>query len=131
MNTVKVAPVRQISLVCIPTREQDRAVAFYESLGFEKRTDIAFGNGYRFGKKEAAKLRSGNFYSPLRHVKEIDGSKLLMFHAKDDESVRWNEVAKFAKATDATLKLLKKGGHLNSGKIVRKYWQQIGKFLKE
>jgi len=91
----------------------------------------AFGNGYRFGKKEAAKLRSGNFYSPLRHVKEIDGSKLLMFHAKDDESVRWNEVAKFAKATDATLKLLKKGGHLNSGKIVRKYWQQIGKFLKE
>ncbi|HEY2272976.1 MAG TPA: VOC family protein [Jatrophihabitantaceae bacterium] len=37
-----------ISLVCVPTVDQDRAVAFYESLGFEKRTDIAFGNGYRW-----------------------------------------------------------------------------------
>ncbi len=48
MNTAKAAPVRQISLVCIPTREQDRAIAFYESLGFEKRSDIEFGNGYRW-----------------------------------------------------------------------------------
>jgi catechol 2,3-dioxygenase-like lactoylglutathione lyase family enzyme len=48
MNTTGSAPVRQISLVCIPTIEQDRAIAFYESLGFEKRTDIAFGNGYRW-----------------------------------------------------------------------------------
>ncbi len=37
-----------ISLVCVPTVEQDRAVEFYESLGFEKRTDTAFGNGYRW-----------------------------------------------------------------------------------
>ena len=35
-----------ISLVCVPTVEQDKAVAFYESLGFEKRTDEAFGGGY-------------------------------------------------------------------------------------
>lgn len=48
MNTTQAAPVRQISLVCIPTREQDRAIAFYESLGFEKRTDTAFSNGYRW-----------------------------------------------------------------------------------
>ena len=37
-----------ISLVCVPTVEQDRAVAFYESLGFEKRTDTPFGGGYRW-----------------------------------------------------------------------------------
>ncbi|OBY32518.1 VOC family protein [Mycolicibacter kumamotonensis] len=37
-----------ISLVCIPTPEQDKAVAFYESLGFEKRTDEEFGGGYRW-----------------------------------------------------------------------------------
>lgn len=37
-----------ISLVCVPTVEQDKAVAFYESLGFEKRTDEAFGGGYRW-----------------------------------------------------------------------------------
>ena len=40
--------IRQISLVCFPTPDQDRAVEFYESLGFEKRTDTSFGNGYRW-----------------------------------------------------------------------------------
>jgi predicted enzyme related to lactoylglutathione lyase len=38
----------QLSLVCLPTIEQDRAIAFYESIGFEKRTDEEFGGGYRW-----------------------------------------------------------------------------------
>lgn len=37
-----------ISLVCLPTPEQDQAVAFYESLGFEKRTDQPIPGGYRW-----------------------------------------------------------------------------------
>ncbi len=37
-----------ISLVCIPSPDVDRAIAFYESLGFEKRTDIPFGGQYRW-----------------------------------------------------------------------------------
>jgi catechol 2,3-dioxygenase-like lactoylglutathione lyase family enzyme len=37
-----------MSLVCVPTIEQDIAVAFYESLGFEKRTDTPFHGGYRW-----------------------------------------------------------------------------------
>ena len=40
--------IREICLVCVPTVEQDRAVEFYESIGFEKRTDIAMGAGYRW-----------------------------------------------------------------------------------
>ena len=40
--------VRQIGLICIPTVDQDRAIKFYESIGFEKRTDIAMGNDYRW-----------------------------------------------------------------------------------
>jgi catechol 2,3-dioxygenase-like lactoylglutathione lyase family enzyme len=40
--------LRGICLVCVPTVEQDRAVEFYESLGFEKRTDTPFGGGYRW-----------------------------------------------------------------------------------
>jgi catechol 2,3-dioxygenase-like lactoylglutathione lyase family enzyme len=40
--------IRQISLICVPTIEQDRAIEFYESLGFEKRTDTAFGDVYRW-----------------------------------------------------------------------------------
>lgn len=40
--------IRGISLVCLATPDQDGAVAFYESLGFEKRTDIPFGGSYRW-----------------------------------------------------------------------------------
>ena len=38
-----------INLVIIPSADQDRAIAFYtETLGFEKRTDIPFGDSYRW-----------------------------------------------------------------------------------
>jgi len=40
--------LRGITLVCVPTVEQDRAITFYESLGFEKRTDTPFGGSYRW-----------------------------------------------------------------------------------
>ncbi len=40
--------LRAISLVCVPTADQDRAVEFYEQLGFDKRTDVPFGGGYRW-----------------------------------------------------------------------------------
>ncbi|OMC04194.1 glyoxalase [Mycolicibacter heraklionensis] len=47
MSTVK-AGLKTINLVCVPTVDQEKAVAFYEALGFEKRTDIAMGDGYRW-----------------------------------------------------------------------------------
>jgi catechol 2,3-dioxygenase-like lactoylglutathione lyase family enzyme len=40
--------LRAINLVCVPTVEQDKAIAFYESLGFEKRADEPFGGNYRW-----------------------------------------------------------------------------------
>jgi catechol 2,3-dioxygenase-like lactoylglutathione lyase family enzyme len=40
--------IREISLVVVPTSDQDRAIEFYEKLGFEKRTDIPFGGQYRW-----------------------------------------------------------------------------------
>ena len=47
MPTTK-ARLGQLSLVCVPTRDQDGAIEFYERLGFEKRTDIPFGGQYRW-----------------------------------------------------------------------------------
>lgn len=40
--------IAEIGLVCVPTPDQDRAIEFYESIGFEKRTDTPFGGGYRW-----------------------------------------------------------------------------------
>ena len=38
-----------ISTVVVPISDQDRAITFYvDTLGFEKRTDLPFGDGYRW-----------------------------------------------------------------------------------
>jgi catechol 2,3-dioxygenase-like lactoylglutathione lyase family enzyme len=37
-----------ISLVGVMSTDQDRSIEFYESLGFEKRSDIPFGDKYRW-----------------------------------------------------------------------------------
>jgi catechol 2,3-dioxygenase-like lactoylglutathione lyase family enzyme len=47
MSTTKTR-LSTLSLVCIPSPEQDQAIEFYEKLGFEKRTDTPFGGGYRW-----------------------------------------------------------------------------------
>ncbi len=39
----------RIGTVCVPVSDQDRAIAFYvDTLGFEQRTDVPFGDGYRW-----------------------------------------------------------------------------------
>jgi catechol 2,3-dioxygenase-like lactoylglutathione lyase family enzyme len=41
--------VDKIATVIVPVSDQDRAVEFYvEKLGFVKRVDVPFGNGYRW-----------------------------------------------------------------------------------
>ena len=40
--------ISQIQLVLVPSTNQDRSLAFYEALGFERRNDIPWGDGYRW-----------------------------------------------------------------------------------
>ena len=41
--------VNKIATVIIPVSDQDRAIEFYvDKLGFQRRVDIPFGNGYRW-----------------------------------------------------------------------------------
>jgi catechol 2,3-dioxygenase-like lactoylglutathione lyase family enzyme len=35
----------RIHLITVPSTDQDRSIAFYESIGFEKRADAPFGDG--------------------------------------------------------------------------------------
>ena len=40
--------ISQVQLVVLPVSDQERAVAFYEKVGFERRNDIPWGDGYRW-----------------------------------------------------------------------------------
>ncbi len=41
--------INKVSTVVVPVSDQERAIEFYvDKLGFEKRTDVPFGNGYRW-----------------------------------------------------------------------------------
>ena len=65
----------------------------------------------------------------MRHAREFDPSKVLMFHAKDDPYVPWDTVADFAATTGIQLKLLTRGGHLSTQNTTLKYWPQISRFF--
>jgi catechol 2,3-dioxygenase-like lactoylglutathione lyase family enzyme len=41
--------ISKVGVVIVPVTDQERAIEFYVgTLGFEKRTDVPFGNGYRW-----------------------------------------------------------------------------------
>ena len=90
----------------------------------------AFGQGYRLSDKNWDKLKSGTFFNPAHHVEEIEGSKVMMFHAKDDPYVPWRTVDRFARRVGAKLTLLSQGGHLSTTTIVQRYWPKISAFFR-
>ena len=90
----------------------------------------AFGSAYRLTDRNWKKLSNGKFYNPTYHAKEITAAKIMMFHAQDDPYVPYQTVVKFAKRTGAKLRLFRRGGHLSTDMIVRKYWRQIGDFFE-
>ena len=49
MTTGTATRITQVGTIIVPVSDQDAAIAFYtEKLGFEKRSDIPFGNGDRW-----------------------------------------------------------------------------------
>jgi catechol 2,3-dioxygenase-like lactoylglutathione lyase family enzyme len=63
--------LRELSLVCVPTPDQDRAVELYESIGFEKRTDTPFGGGYRWIEVYPPEGTAGIALAPPRPGSEV------------------------------------------------------------
>ncbi len=90
----------------------------------------AFGMGFRLLDKNWKKLYGGTFYNPIYHADEVTPSKIMMFHAQDDPNVPYKSMVNFAKRTGVELTLLRRGGHLSTDMIVRKYWRTIRKFFE-
>ena len=47
--TTTTTRINKVATVCVPVADQDKVVDFYvEKLGFSKRVDVPFGDGYRW-----------------------------------------------------------------------------------
>ncbi len=90
----------------------------------------AFGNGYRLSDKNWNKLRRGNFYNPARYIGRLQGSRIMMFHAKDDPYIPWKQVENFARFAGIRLNLLARGGHLSTTATVQRHWPRIRRFFE-
>jgi len=76
--------IRQISLVVVPTPDQDRAIEFYESVGFEKRTDTPFGDKYRWVEVYPPEGTTGIALAPPPEGKEATPTETGITLTTDD-----------------------------------------------
>ena len=89
----------------------------------------AWGNAYRLSSRNWKKLGRGEFFNPSRHADELTPSKILIFHAKDDPYIPWQDVRRFANEVGIPLKMLARGGHLSTELVVQQHWAEISRFL--
>ncbi len=59
--------ITQLQLVVIPSTDQERSLAFYEALGFERRNDSPWGDGYRWVEVYPPGGTAGMALVPPRH----------------------------------------------------------------
>jgi len=95
-------------------------------------TREAFGEAYRFSDRDWQKLSKGRFYNPAKELHRINGKKLLIIHAKDDDIVAFGPVQKFAKKAGAGLITLKNGGHLSTSLLMQeRFYKKFQQFTKK
>jgi catechol 2,3-dioxygenase-like lactoylglutathione lyase family enzyme len=93
--------IREISLVCLTTPDQDRAVDFYEKLGFEKRTDTEFGGGYRWIEMYPPQGTSGIALAPPPEGVEFEAQQTGITLTTDDVDVTFAEMKALGVDVDA------------------------------
>jgi catechol 2,3-dioxygenase-like lactoylglutathione lyase family enzyme len=73
-----------LSLVCIPTPDVDRAIEFYEKLGFEKRTDVPFGGKYRWVEVYPPEGSAGIALAPPPEGEDVSAKETGIILTTDD-----------------------------------------------
>jgi catechol 2,3-dioxygenase-like lactoylglutathione lyase family enzyme len=74
--TTTTTGIQAIGLVMVPTSDQDRSIEFYESIGFEKRTDIPFGGAYRWVEVYPPSGTTGIALAPPRQGEDVKPKEL-------------------------------------------------------
>lgn len=102
-----------------------------EPLGLLARfTEQAFGNGYRTTKNGWQKIYTGKFFNPIFETEKLDGSKILLIHAKNDSVCRYSEAKKFTNKTKAKLVSLPRGDHLGTSILLKpRFYKLFTKFI--
>lgn len=108
-----------------------RAPSKLESLPrLRKFVQQSFGEAYRFRERDWNKLVKGVFFNPQARVQDIDGSKLMIIHARDDQVVLFGPVQRFARRVGCEFVVLHRGGHAQSAWFQQKRLsKRLQKFL--
>jgi alpha-beta hydrolase superfamily lysophospholipase len=84
--------------------------------------DKAYGGAYNVNKENWYKLQNGEFYNPVAYTDQLDGDNIMIFHAKDDETVEFEPVKQFAEDIGCRLVAKESGGHLSVRNIKKFFW---------
>lgn len=94
--------------------------------------DKAYGGAYNISKKNWDKLQDGEFYNPVAYVDQLDGEDIMIFHAKNDETVEFKFVMEFSEKIGCKLVAKEKGGHLSVRNIKKfSWWRSVKGFLSD
>ena len=93
--------IQGISLICVPVTDQDRSIRFYESLGFEKRTDIAFGERYRWVEVYPPSGPTGIALAPPPPGQEVEAAQTGITLTTDDIDATHAELKSLGVDVDA------------------------------
>jgi len=75
--------ISQIQLVMVPSTDQDRSLAFYEGLGFERRNDIPWGDGHRWVEVYPPSGTTGIALIPPRSKEDAGVTTGIILHTDD------------------------------------------------
>jgi len=109
MSSTTITGIRQLSLVCVPTPDQDRAIEFYESLGLEKRTDVPFGGDYRWIEVYPPEGNAGIALAPPRPGTEVTPLETGITLVSDDIDATHAELKARGVDVDAEVSLVDAG----------------------
>jgi catechol 2,3-dioxygenase-like lactoylglutathione lyase family enzyme len=87
MTTDTATHITQVGTIIVPVTDQDAAIAFYtEKLGFEKRSDIPFGNGDRWVEVGPAGHTTTIALMPPQEGEEVGIATRVAFSTSDIEA---------------------------------------------
>ncbi|MGI9184800.1 MAG: VOC family protein [Solirubrobacteraceae bacterium] len=90
--TTTTSRISQINLVMVPSPDQDRSIEFYvNKLGFDKRTDIPFGDRYRWVEVYPPNGTTGIALAPPRETDPV-GIQTGISLTSDDIEVTHSEL---------------------------------------